>query len=78
MATKSTQLLRAADLRVHVRGGPNDDGRGDGPLVILLHGYGAPGDDLLGLYEVLGMPRSFRFAFPEAPLGLDFGGRAWR
>jgi phospholipase/carboxylesterase len=54
-------------------------------LVVLCHGYGAPGTDLVGIAgELLAMQphlsREVRFAFPEAPLALDdvpFGGRAW-
>jgi len=54
--------------------------------VILCHGYGAPGSDLVGLAETLAdfMEESvakFRFIFPAAPLApvefADFGGRAW-
>ncbi len=51
-------------------------GRGDGPLVMLLHGFGAPGDDLVSLAGALRLPPSARFAFPEAPIDLGFG-RAW-
>jgi phospholipase/carboxylesterase len=54
-------------------------------LVVLCHGYGAPGTDLVGIAgEVLAMQphlaKEVRFAFPEAPLALEdapFGGRAW-
>ncbi len=51
-------------------------------MIVLLHGFGAPGTDLLGLAEALGAPRGTRFVFPEAPLALDVGvpgfdGRAW-
>ncbi len=64
-------------LRVRITDG--DDG---GPLVVLLHGFGAPGDDLVPLAEVLDAPPGTRFAFPEAPLELPppFGmgnSRAW-
>ena len=49
--------------------------------MVLLHGYGAPGDDLVGLFRVLRVPREVRFAFPEAPLAppelASYGGRAW-
>jgi phospholipase/carboxylesterase len=52
-------------------------------LVVLCHGYGAPGTDLIGLAPEL-MDREpdlkrARFLFPEAPHPLDmmFGGRAW-
>ncbi len=61
-------------------GGEDGDGGGDGPLVIMLHGFGAPGDDLVPFYRVLDVPRSVRFAFPAAPLDLGDlapGARAW-
>ncbi len=51
-------------------------GKGDGPLVMLLHGFGAPGDDLVPLGGALRLPPSTRLAFPEAPIDLGFG-RAW-
>jgi phospholipase/carboxylesterase len=60
-------------------GGPVDAGPG-GPLVVLLHGFGAPGTDLVGLWRVLDVPRETRFLFPAAPLRLGgpYGdGRAW-
>lgn len=52
-------------------------------LVVLLHGYGAPGDDLVPLAAHLAAPAlsklGVRFAFPEAPLRLSpmFDSRAW-
>lgn len=51
-----------------------------GPVVVLLHGFGAPGNDLVPLGRVLSAPPGTRFVFPEAPLGLGReygGGRAW-
>jgi len=54
--------------------------------VILCHGYGAPGDDLVSLADVLidyvgEAARRFRFIFPIAPLQpgelAAYGGRAW-
>lgn len=48
--------------------------------IVLLHGYGAPGDDLVGLAQELGAPPGSRIVFPEAPLALEGvlgGGRAW-
>jgi phospholipase/carboxylesterase len=45
---------------------------------ILMHGFGAPGDDLVGLAPYLDAPA--RFVFPEAPLelgGLYGDSRAW-
>jgi len=46
--------------------------------VVLMHGFGAPGDDLVPLAGALGV--SARFVFPEAPLelgGLYGDSRAW-
>lgn len=52
---------------------------GDGPLtVVLLHGFGAPGDDLVALAQFLNVPA--RFVFPAAPIelgGLYGDARAW-
>ena len=69
-----------AGLTVRFTGGVDRNGGGDGPLVVLLHGFGAPGTDLIPLSRVLDVPREVRFAFPEAPLDLGpeyAGGRAW-
>jgi len=42
-----------------------------GPLtVVLMHGYGAPGDDLVGLAGSIAAPAGTTFLFPEAPSGL--------
>ena len=56
-----------------------------GGLLVLCHGFGAPGTDLVGLgpelahfYEALG--RAVPMVFPEAPIDLGpmyMGGRAW-
>jgi phospholipase/carboxylesterase len=56
------------------------DGGGTGPVVILVHGYGAPGDDLVMLGQVIGGPAGTRWMFPEGPLPLNMGygnSRAW-
>ncbi|MCL2777317.1 MAG: dienelactone hydrolase family protein [Polyangiaceae bacterium] len=46
----------------------NHKGDGEPPLtVILLHGFGAPGDDLVGLAASLGAPPGTTLLFPEAP-----------
>jgi len=45
-------------------------------VVILLHGWGAPGDDLVPLAQMLSAPGRL-FVFPEAPLVSPGGGRAW-
>ena len=76
--------LTAAGLDVVVAGGEDREGGGDGPLVVLCHGFGAPGEDLVPLFRQLSVPREVRFAFPAAPLDLGAtlgpayrGGRAW-
>jgi len=55
-------------------------------VVVLCHGFGAPGTDLVSLGPELlqiepGLQDRVQFVFPEAPLSLDemgmFGGRAW-
>jgi phospholipase/carboxylesterase len=48
--------------------------------VILLHGYGAPGDDLVVLADVIRSMSGLRWIFPEGPLPLNMGfgdSRAW-
>ncbi|MEM1030595.1 MAG: hypothetical protein AAF928_04375 [Myxococcota bacterium] len=52
------------------------------PTVVLMHGFGAPGTDLVPLGRALPAPPGTRFLFPEAPMPLppEFGGgggRAW-
>jgi phospholipase/carboxylesterase len=67
-------------LWTRVTGGTDGKGGGHGPLVLLLHGFGAPGDDLLSLADELDMPTGTRFVIPEGPLTLSFGpsdARAW-
>jgi phospholipase/carboxylesterase len=47
--------------------------------VVLMHGFGAPGDDLVALADVLDLP-DVAWVFPEAPLelgGLYGDSRAW-
>jgi phospholipase/carboxylesterase len=52
-----------------------EDERG-GSAVVVLHGWGAPGDDLVPLAEALRRPGA-RFFVPAAPLPEMGGGRAW-
>jgi phospholipase/carboxylesterase len=52
-----------------------EDERG-GLAVVVLHGWGAPGDDLVPLAEALKRPGA-RFFVPAAPLPEVGGGRAW-
>jgi phospholipase/carboxylesterase len=74
------RVEKLGDLTVRIAGGTDGQGGGDGPLVVLLHGFGAPGDNLVWLHESLSAPAGTRFAFPAAPqaLGREYmGGRAW-
>ena len=67
-------------LDVCITGGLDRQGSGEGPLVVLLHGFGAPGDDLVPLWRYLKVPEEVRFLFPAAPLNLDMGfgdAKAW-
>lgn len=70
-------------LRTHLTAGSDGNAGGSGPVVVLLHGFGAPGTDLVGLEEQLAAPQNTRFVFPEAPELADVGmpapyeGRAW-
>ncbi len=67
-------------LDVVLAGGSDGNGGGDGTVLVLLHGFGAPGEDLVPLVSYLGAPAGTRFVFPAAPmsLGLPFSdGRAW-
>lgn len=73
--------VKLAGLDVVLGGGVDGNAGGDGPMVVLCHGYGAPGDDLVPLGDALG--RAVRFACPAAPGVLDPGvpaalsGRFW-
>lgn len=74
------RLERLGGLQVRLTGGSDGRGGGDGPVVVLLHGFGAPGDDLVTLWPALNVPRGTRFLFPEGPLSLRMGygeSRAW-
>jgi phospholipase/carboxylesterase len=52
-----------------------EDERG-GLAVVVLHGWGAPGDDLVPLADALRRP-GVRFFIPAGPLPEIGGGRAW-
>ncbi len=73
--------MKFAGLKVHAVGGASV-ARPDA-LVILLHGFGAPGDDLVSLSGDITAPAGTLFLFPEAPVDLaaattEMGGaRAW-
>ncbi|MCC2643471.1 MAG: putative Carboxylesterase [Nitrospira sp.] len=67
-------------LTVRITGGTDGHGGGNGPLVLLLHGFGAPGDDLVALGQYLDVPAGTRFIFPVAPISIPMGfgdSRAW-
>lgn len=65
------KTIEAGGLRVRMSGPVA------GPAVILCHGYGAPGDDLCGLAGAIAAGPGVRWFFPEAPLDLGGGARAW-
>jgi phospholipase/carboxylesterase len=74
------RIAQLGGFTVHLSGGTDGKGGGNGPVVILLHGFGAPGNDLVPLADVLNVPTGTRFLFPEGPLTLSFGprdARAW-
>ena len=74
------RVTQMGPLTVRLTGGTDGDGGGDGPVVVLMHGFGAPGTDLVGLGQVLNGPAGTRFAFPEAPMELPMpmhDARAW-
>jgi phospholipase/carboxylesterase len=73
-----TQLLRTriADLDTAV---VSPSGAAPARAVVLCHGYGAPGEDLVPIASELGDTGNTRFYFPAAPdaaVGAGFG-RAW-
>lgn len=45
--------------------------------VILLHGYGAAGGDLVPLANIIGDGKSIAFLFPQAPIRLEQNSFAW-
>jgi phospholipase/carboxylesterase len=61
------EVVSVTDMKEEERGGS---------AVIVLHGWGAPGDDLVPLAKRLNRP-GVRFFVPAAPLPEIGGGRAW-
>ncbi len=78
------KVARVGGLTVRFVGGADGEGgpATNAPTVVLLHGFGAPGDDLVPLADELDAPAGTRFLFPQAPTLLppELGGgegRAW-
>jgi len=79
------KIVRAGPLTTHLIDVGVAEGSRPATLVVLCHGFGAPGTDLVPLAgEIAQVSRQVsgvRFAFPEAPLDLAdigyFGARAW-
>jgi phospholipase/carboxylesterase len=77
------RVMKLGELTARVTGGTDREGGGNGPVLVLFHGFGAPGTDLVPLYRTLDVPPEVRFVFPAAPIGLDprapdeFAPRAW-
>lgn len=54
---------------------------GDGPVIVMMHGFGADANDLFGLHSMIGVPGNTRWIFPEGILRIQIApgafGRAW-
>jgi phospholipase/carboxylesterase len=78
------QELQLAGLKVHVRC-PNSTVAAEPTLaVVLLHGFGVPGTDLIAVADELTSPQGTCFIMPEGPLDLSdsrgagyAGARGW-
>jgi phospholipase/carboxylesterase len=73
-------MERIGSLDCHVVDGFGEaDDSARPPIVVLLHGFGAPGADLVPLASSIPVPAGTIFACPEAPLELGWGAdsRAW-
>ncbi len=76
--------LQLAGLKIHLDTSAVTQFKPMDSAVVLLHGFGAPGTDLVSLGEVLNVPSGTGLFFPEGPLDLGSqlgagyaGGRAW-
>ena len=67
------RIAQLGDLTVRLARGTDGKDGGNGPVVVLLHGFGAPVNDLMPLADVLEVPTGTRLVFPEGPLTLSFG-----
>lgn len=71
-STKTTSVPEK--LKIHRAGCLVEDADS---IFVLCHGFGAPGTDLIPLAEQLDETGRVAFLFPEGPIALDQGGRAW-
>ena len=76
--------LTLAGLKTHLRSRNGTTARRPKSAIVLLHGFGAPGDDLVSLSDALDSPEDTWLIFPEGPLDLSehmgptcAGQRAW-
>lgn len=83
MELRTLGPLRARIVRNPSSTGAESEG-GQGLTIVLLHGFGAPGDDLAGLAEMIPVPPGSTLVFPEALHDLSElagplyeGARAW-
>ena len=74
------RIERVGRSQARIGGGSDGNGGGHGPIVVLLHGFGAPADDLVSLWPLIDAPAGTRFVCPEGPLSVQGGygdARAW-
>ena len=76
--------LRLAGLKVHLNDSTLAQSGKMAAAVVLLHGFGAPGTDLVALGDALNVPNDTGIFFPEGPVDLGAemgtgytGARAW-
>ncbi len=62
--------LTLAGLKTHVRPAVGTSRRPPNFAIVLSHGFGAPGDDLVSLSDELDLPKDTWLIFPEGPLDL--------
>lgn len=70
-AVLAALLAGALGVGASSRGTPTlraiERGEGDGPLVVLLHGYGSSPEDIVSMADRTDLPSGTRLAFPYAP-----------
>jgi phospholipase/carboxylesterase len=62
--------LKLAGLRVHLNRSALSQSTSMKAAVVLLHGFGAPGTDLVSIGDVISVPEGTGIFFPEGPLDL--------